>query len=72
MALKKRGKLYIDRDVQQALLWQLLRHWTIFLVVLVAMLLIISHRTRTRGLPPARRRRDEDEAEVAALEEARA
>ena len=43
--------------------------------VLVAMLLIISHRTRTRGLPPpARRRRGrgEMEAEDAVLEEARA
>jgi len=41
--------------------------------VLVAMLLIISHRTRTRGLPPARRRRRaEDGTEAAALEEARA
>ncbi|MGE0028351.1 MAG: FtsW/RodA/SpoVE family cell cycle protein [Thermoleophilia bacterium] len=41
--------------------------------VLVAMLLIISHRTRTRGLPAARRRRrGEEDAEAAALEEARA
>jgi cell division protein FtsW (lipid II flippase) len=43
--------------------------------VLVAMLLTISHRTRTRGLPPpARRRRGraEQDAEDAVLEEARA
>jgi peptidoglycan glycosyltransferase len=41
--------------------------------VLVAMLLIISHRTRPRGPPPARgRRRGEERAEAAALEEARA
>lgn len=41
--------------------------------VLVALLLIISHRTRTRGLPPPRRRgRGEEDAEAAALEEARA
>jgi cell division protein FtsW (lipid II flippase) len=43
--------------------------------VLVAMLLTISHRTRTRGLPPpARRRRGrgERDAEDAVLEEARA
>ncbi|HMO01002.1 MAG TPA: FtsW/RodA/SpoVE family cell cycle protein [Miltoncostaeaceae bacterium] len=41
--------------------------------VLVAMLLVISHRTRTRGLPPARRRRrGEEDAEAAALEEVRA
>ena len=43
--------------------------------VLVAMLLIISHRTRTRGLPPVPRRRrgrGEQDAEDAVLEEARA
>ena len=39
MALKKRGRLYIDRDVQRALLWQLFRHWTIFIAMLVGMLL---------------------------------
>ena len=39
MAPQKRGKLYIDRDVQRALLWQLLRHWTIFIAMLVGMLL---------------------------------
>jgi cell division protein FtsW (lipid II flippase) len=41
--------------------------------VLVAMLLIISHRTRTRGLPPASlRRRRAGDAEARELEEARA
>jgi cell division protein FtsW (lipid II flippase) len=39
--------------------------------VLVAMLLIISHRTRTRGLPPASLRRHRaDDAEARELEEA--
>lgn len=42
--------------------------------VLVGMLLVISHRTRTRGLPPGRRRRGDDDrdAEDALLEEAAA
>jgi hypothetical protein len=42
MAQNTRGKLYVDRDVQRALLWQLFRHWTIFIVVLVAMLLALE------------------------------
>jgi hypothetical protein len=42
MAQNTRGKLYIDRDVQRALLWQLFRHWSIFVVVLIAMLLVLE------------------------------
>ena len=42
MGRNTRGRLYVDRDVQRALLWQLFRHWSIFVVVLVAMLLVLE------------------------------
>lgn len=42
MAQNTRGRLLIDRDVQRALLWQMLRHWTAFVIVLIAMLLAVE------------------------------
>jgi hypothetical protein len=37
-----RGRLYVDKDVQRALLWQLFRHWALFVTVLMGMLLAIE------------------------------
>lgn len=42
MSQSTRGKLYIDKDVQRALLWQLFRHWTLFVVLLAGMLLALE------------------------------
>lgn len=42
MTQNPRGKLYVDRDVQRALVWQLFRHWTTFVVILVAMVLALE------------------------------
>jgi hypothetical protein len=42
MSRNVRGRLYIDRDVQRALIWQLFRHWAIFLAILTGVLLTLE------------------------------
>jgi hypothetical protein len=42
MSKNVRGRLYIDRDVQRALVWQLFRHWAIFLAILTGVLLTLE------------------------------
>ena len=42
MSKSARGRLYVDREVQRALLWQLFRHWALFIVVLTGMLLALE------------------------------
>lgn len=42
MSKPSRGRLYIDKDVQRALVLQLVRHWAVFVVVLTGMLLALE------------------------------
>lgn len=42
MSSVSRGRLYIDRDVQRALVLQLVRHWALFVVVLTGILLALD------------------------------
>jgi hypothetical protein len=42
MRKQSRGQLYVDKDVQRALLWQLFRHWALFVTILTGMLLILE------------------------------
>lgn len=42
MSKSTRGRLYVDKDVQRALLWQLFRHWALFVVVLTGMLMALE------------------------------
>jgi hypothetical protein len=42
MSKRARGQLYVDKDVQRALLFQLFRHWTLFVAVLTGMLLMLE------------------------------
>jgi hypothetical protein len=42
MSKPSRGRLYIDKDVQRALVLQLMRHWLIFVTVLAGMLLALE------------------------------
>jgi hypothetical protein len=37
-----RSRLYVDKDVQRALIWQLFRHWAMFFGVLLGMLLALQ------------------------------
>ena len=37
-----RGRLYIDKDVQRALVWQLVRHWLLFVVILSSLLVALE------------------------------
>jgi hypothetical protein len=40
-----RGRLYVDKDVQRALLLQMIRHWVLFAVVLTGILLALDSLT---------------------------
>jgi hypothetical protein len=42
MSKAPRGRLYIDKDVQRALVLQLVRHWAVFVVVLTGILLAMD------------------------------
>ncbi len=42
MSSVPRGRLYIDKDVQRALVLQLVRHWALFMVVLTGILLALD------------------------------
>jgi hypothetical protein len=42
MSNKSRGRLYVDKDVQRALVVQLVRHWALFVAVLTGILLALD------------------------------
>jgi hypothetical protein len=45
MKKTSRGRLYVDKDVQRALLLQMIRHWVLFGVVLTVILLALDSLT---------------------------
>lgn len=45
MKKTSRGRLYVDKDVQRALLLQMIRHWVLFGVVLTGILLALDSLT---------------------------
>jgi hypothetical protein len=42
MVSRKRGRLFVDKDVQRALVWQLVRHWVVYLAILSGILIALE------------------------------